>query len=164
MLLVIYRTQHKSTGSFCFPQSNYIYKVGGTSPSHRSLFITVLSNVPGLMNTTHPLCTVTGLTNSTPYRSFRTVPTPSWTIPGSHNTVPQSYMYTNGLMNSTSPVTVSHFPLSLLPSFHLGMKTNGIFPVQSRSVFYIFPSVSVFARSRFRICRSRKWCFPFVSE
>jgi hypothetical protein len=46
----------------------------------------------------------------------------------------------------------------------LGMKTDGIFPVPSRSVFYIFPSVSVFARSRFRICGSRKWCFPSVSE
>jgi hypothetical protein len=47
---------------------------------------------------------------------------------------------------------------------HIGMKMDGIFVVPSRSVFYIFPSVFVFARSRFRICGSRKWCFPFVSE
>jgi hypothetical protein len=38
----------------------------------------------------------------------------------------------------------------------LGMKTDGIFPVPSRSVFYIFSSVFVFARSRFRICGSKK--------
>jgi hypothetical protein len=46
----------------------------------------------------------------------------------------------------------------------VGMKTDGIFLVPSRSVFYISLVVSVFARSRFRICGSRKWCFPFVSE
>jgi hypothetical protein len=46
----------------------------------------------------------------------------------------------------------------------VGMKTDRIFPVLSRSVFYIFPSVSVFVRSRFRICGSRKWYFPSVSE
>jgi hypothetical protein len=50
------------------------------------------------------------------------------------------------------------------PQAKLGMKTDGIFPVPSRSVFYIFLSVSIFARSRFRICGSRKWCFPSVSE
>jgi hypothetical protein len=36
------------------------------------------------------------------------------------------------------------------------MKTDGIFPVPPRSIFYIFPSVSVFARSRFRICHYRR--------
>jgi hypothetical protein len=53
---------------------------------------------------------------------------------------------------------------SSIPNVDGGMKTDGIFSVPFRSVFYIFPSVFVFARSRFRICGSRKWCFPFVSE
>jgi hypothetical protein len=46
----------------------------------------------------------------------------------------------------------------------VGMKTDGIFSVPSCSVFYIFPSVFVFTRFCFRICGSRKWCFPSVSE
>jgi hypothetical protein len=61
--------------------------------------------------------------------------------------------------NNTAPSS-----LPTLRWAQVGMKTDVIFSVPSRSVFYIFPSVSVFARSRFRICGSRKWCFPFVSE
>jgi hypothetical protein len=112
MLLVIYRTQHKSTGSFCFPQSNYIYKVGGTSPSHRSLFITVLSNVPGLMNTTHPLCTVTGLTNSTPTGPSEQYLPRHEQYQGLTNSAPILYVYQRGSW------TVHHlllFPISLFP-------------------------------------------------
>jgi hypothetical protein len=53
----------------------YIYKVGGTSPTHISLFITVLRTVPVLMNSTNPLSTVPDFMNST---------RPLCTVPGSH--------------------------------------------------------------------------------
>jgi hypothetical protein len=119
-------------------------------PPHRSLYITVLSTVLCRINSTHPLCAVPGLMNST-LPGLRTVPTRYKNSTRSHKQYPQSGIYTDGLMNSTWHVTVSHFPLSLLLLLlPLGKKT---LPVLCTGAL---PVISIFIQS---ILVSRSLCF-----